>query len=173
MGKKIILVSILSSFLLTGLTGFVFASPWSSIIGGGGESSLGINGEGLPGIDRIYEGKKRSLPGIDGVGLPGIGGESGAGPGGGAEIENPLEYDTLAELVEAVINFIFWFSIPLTILFILVAGFLFISSGGEPEKIKTAKNTIMYTLIGFLIICSSKGIIAVIKKVLEVKSGSP
>ena len=81
-------------------------------------------------------------------------------------IENPLSSDTLEELIDNIINFIFWVATALAPLMIVIAGFYFITAGGEPAKLQTAKNIILYTVIGYSIILFSKGLILVIKQIL-------
>jgi hypothetical protein len=46
-------------------------------------------------------------------------------------------------------------------------GFYFLTSGGDPEKIRTAKKIITYALIGLLIVLLASALIFVIKLVLE------
>ena len=75
------------------------------------------------------------------------------------EIENPLGYNSLWELLGAVIDFIFYVSIPLASLLIVVAAYFFLASGGEPEKVTKAKHIIIYTLIGLTVVFLSKAII--------------
>lgn len=87
----------------------------------------------------------------------------------GLEIENPLEYDTFGELIDAIIDFIYEIGLVLAALFIVIAGFYFVTASGDPAKIKTGQDIIKYTLIGLLIILLSKGLIAVIQSVLGVQ----
>jgi len=82
------------------------------------------------------------------------------------EIPNPLEYDTFAELVEAIITFIFYLSVALAPLMVLVGAFYFLTSGGDPKRVETGKKIILYTILGFAIILFAKGIIAVVRHIL-------
>lgn len=86
--------------------------------------------------------------------------------GDSVTIENPLKYDTLAELIEAVINFLFQLAIVVAPLMVVVAGAFFILGGGSPEKVKTAGKILMYTAIGFGVILLSYGLIKLLKEVL-------
>lgn len=79
---------------------------------------------------------------------------------------NPLAAHTLEELIEAIIDFIFWVAVALAPLMVLIGAFYFITSGGDPAKIQTAKNIILYTVIGLAIVMLAKGIIGAIKMVL-------
>jgi len=79
---------------------------------------------------------------------------------------NPLACNTFSECIEKIINFLLWIAIIITPLMIIVAGFLFLTSGGDPEKVRTAKRIIFWTVIGLAIILLAKGIISVIKQVI-------
>jgi len=85
------------------------------------------------------------------------------------EINNPIEYNTFGELTKAIINYIYKIAFILAPLFIVIAGFYFITASGDPAKIETGKKIILYTSIGLLIILLSYGLIAVIQNVLGVQ----
>ena len=74
---------------------------------------------------------------------------------------------TFEELIDAIINFIFLVAIVIVPIMILIAAFYFLTSGGDPEKIRTAKKIILFTFIGLFIVLLGKGIVAIIKQILE------
>jgi len=80
---------------------------------------------------------------------------------------NPLACDTIPECIEKIINFIFWVALAIVPIIIIIAGFLFLTSGGNPEKVQTAKRIIFWAVIGLAIILFAKGIISLIKSVIE------
>ena len=82
------------------------------------------------------------------------------------QFPNPLKIKTVGELIEAIIKWLFWIALPLSVIFILYAAYLFITSGGKPEIIKKAKNTLIYTLIGVAIILLANSIPYLIKNIL-------
>ncbi len=81
-------------------------------------------------------------------------------------IPNPLEAETFEELIENLIDFIFWVAAAIVPLMIIIAAFYFITSAGNPDKVKTAKDIILYTIIGFTIVLLAKGIVSVIKQII-------
>ena len=87
------------------------------------------------------------------------------------EYDNPILHKTFEALINAVIDFIFKVALVVATIMILIGGFYFITSGGDPGKIKTAKDVILYTIIGFMIVLLSKGLIGVLEKMMEVKIG--
>jgi hypothetical protein len=48
----------------------------------------------------------------------------------------------------------------------ILAGFYFITSAGEPEKLKRAKDILIYTAIGLFVALLAKAIVAIIKKLV-------
>jgi len=78
------------------------------------------------------------------------------------EIENPVTSDSLWGLLDKVINFIFYISISIASLMIVVGAYFFLTSAGEPGKVQTAKDVIMYALIGLVVVFLSKAIIALL-----------
>ena len=101
-------------------------------------------------------------------------GGTNPGPGGGgtniicnsAGICNPLKAQTVQELIDIIAKFIFWIGIAVAPLMIIVAGFFYVTSAGDMKKIDTAKNIIMYTVIGLVIILLAKGLTSVLRGIL-------
>ncbi len=89
-----------------------------------------------------------------------------SGGGNGFSIENPLSAESLEELVENLIDFIFKIALVLTPLMIIIAGFLLVTAGGSIEQVTKAKRIILWAVIGFLIVLLAKGIVAIIKGLL-------
>jgi hypothetical protein len=87
------------------------------------------------------------------------------------EFQNPLEYETLGELIDAIIEFIFNIAVVVAPLMIIVGAFYLITAGGDPKKIGIGKNIIIYTLIGLAIILLARGLIAMIESIIGVKIG--
>lgn len=87
------------------------------------------------------------------------------------EFQNPLEYETFEELVEAIISFIFTIAVVVAPLMAIIGAFYLLTAGGDPKKIGIGKNIIIYTLIGLAIILLAKGLITMIESIIGVKFG--
>lgn len=87
------------------------------------------------------------------------------------EIKNPLNVDTFEQLIYNIVNFLFWISLPVGALMIVFAAFYFLTSAGDPAKIKTAKDIIFWTIVGIIVLFLSVAILAAIKEMLEIKEG--
>jgi len=57
-----------------------------------------------------------------------------------------------------IINWIFWLLIVLTIIFVLVAAFRYLTAAGDPEKVKAAGNTLLYAAIAVVVALIAKGL---------------
>lgn len=62
---------------------------------------------------------------------------------------------TLPELITLISSAIAKISIPIAILFMIIGGFMYVTSSGEPENIQKAKLIILYSIIGLVFIIAS------------------
>lgn len=85
------------------------------------------------------------------------------------QICNPLKVDSLQALLDAIINFIFWIGMTLAPVILIIAGFLYVTSAGDPKKVETAKRMILYALIGLVILLLAKGFVVVLKSIIGVR----
>jgi hypothetical protein len=63
------------------------------------------------------------------------------------------------ELMVAVLNTIFGILAAISFITIIFAGFKYVISRGEPDKISQAKDTILYAVVGLIIAFSAFGIV--------------
>ena len=86
-------------------------------------------------------------------------------------IENPLTATSFESVVDNIIDFVFNIAIVVAPLMIVVGGFLFVTASGNVQQVARARNLIIWTAIGFLIVLLSKGILAIINQLLGVRGG--
>ncbi|MBI5147678.1 MAG: TrbC/VirB2 family protein [Parcubacteria group bacterium] len=68
-------------------------------------------------------------------------------------LENPLgEGSTFYSLINAIVNVLIAIGIPVAVVFIIYAGFLFVTAGGSEEQLKKAKETLIWTLAGIALL---------------------
>ena len=81
-----------------------------------------------------------------------------------AQLPEPLKYKTFPELIGAIANFVFTLIIPISIIAIVWSGIVFITAGGNEERIKKARSWFLWAIIGLAV-----GLIVVgfVKIVLE------
>ncbi len=66
-------------------------------------------------------------------------------------INNPLgegNLETIPAFIEKILKIVVEIGIPIVTLAIIYSGFLFVQAQGSPEKLKKAKDALLYTLIG-------------------------
>jgi TRAP-type C4-dicarboxylate transport system permease small subunit len=87
-------------------------------------------------------------------------------------IEGPLAFNTLGEVISRVVNV---FLIPIASVILLLvfiwAGYDFMMSEGNPEKIKSAQAKITSGIIGLVLLISAFLIVRVVELILGFRSG--
>lgn len=143
--KKYNLISliVIYSFIFV----FAFSLPPTSFAEGGLCTGVDdITGEDLPkGCDPNFK------PAGGGSNTPAGGGSNT--PGGkkiDTHIENPLgdSVTDIPSFIEKILRFILMLAVPIVALAIIYTGFLFVTALGNSEKLKKAKQALVYTLIG-------------------------
>ena len=87
------------------------------------------------------------------------------------DYENPLgETNDISMLVSNIINFLIILAIPVTAILIVYAGFLYIASAGNNEKVKTAQKTLIWAIVGFAIVLVASSIPVIIEEFLSGES---
>ncbi|MDP4009165.1 MAG: hypothetical protein Q8P71_01950 [bacterium] len=85
------------------------------------------------------------------------------------EFRPPTSAKTLEDLLQVIMRFMFYMAIALAPLFYVVAGFILVVAGGNPDKVQLAKNIFLWTTIGFVVILIAAGLEMVIRDVLGVR----
>jgi preprotein translocase subunit YajC len=67
-------------------------------------------------------------------------------------------------------KFLYILALALVPLIAIIAGFMFLTAGGEPEKIRKARNLLLWMAVGVVIILLAGGIVKVIKMILGVEN---
>lgn len=82
-------------------------------------------------------------------------------------VKNPLKAKNFAEFVDNIIGLVFTLVIVIAPIAIIIAGFYFLTSGGDPTKVKRAKDILLYAVIGLVVVLLAKGIVELIKRVVS------
>ena len=69
-------------------------------------------------------------------------------------------------LIAKIADFLITLAIPLAVLMIIWAGFMFVTAQGDTSKISKAKKNLLYTIIGVLVILASKVLVVYIQSAL-------
>jgi len=79
--------------------------------------------------------------------------------------EVPVDLDIM-DLLNTIANWLLTILLIVAAIFIIIAGFLFVTAMGDPEKVKTARNFILWALIGVLVALASKGLVLLIRSIV-------
>ena len=88
-------------------------------------------------------------------------------PPGSICIDNPIASTTFEDLVNSIINFIFYLALAIAPIMFIIAGFTFITAAGDPAKIQKAKDIVLWTAIGLIVVLMATGIIKVIQEIFS------
>jgi|GEM_PF-1392506 len=76
----------------------------------------------------------------------------GSGGGGTGRIENPLRgIDSVSQFIEKILKAVVLIGVPIAVLFLVLAGFRFITAQGAPEELKKARANFVHVVIGIAI----------------------
>ena len=80
-----------------------------------------------------------------------------AGPATGAALLTTLDIVT---------NWVFAIFVVLTIIFVLLAAFQFVTAGGDAAKVGEARQKLIWASVGIIVALASKGLVPVIKNIV-------
>ena len=87
---------------------------------------------------------------------------SGGAGGGCSQIKD--NNTDVNDLITKIINWISVLVGVVAVIMIIVGGFRYITSGGSPDKVTGAKNTILYGLVGLVIVALAQVIVRFVLK---------
>ena len=64
-------------------------------------------------------------------------------------------------------NWFFVVVLCVAVIFLLVAGFQFITASGDPDKVNSARQNVMYAMVGVAVAVLAKGIVSLIQGLLK------
>lgn len=73
-------------------------------------------------------------------------------------VPNPINCDTFSCVVQAITAILVNIAIPLAAIFLIYAGFLFVSARGNEQQLKSAKDVFWYTIVGTAIVVGAYAI---------------
>lgn len=92
------------------------------------------------------------------------------GQGGSYELPNPLGAGntTISQIINNVASYLsIYIAPPIVTIMIIFAAFQILTAGDNPDKVKTGKEIILWTVIGYAIILISWGITSIIQQLLR------
>ncbi len=87
--------------------------------------------------------------------------------GDGPTLTSPLgSGSTIYTLINNIVNFLITLSVSIALIMVLYGAFQILTSGGKPDQVKTGRQTIVYALVGLVIVIIAKGLIGVVESVV-------
>jgi len=83
-----------------------------------------------------------------------------------AAVTNLTNIDVETAL-ESIVNWLFTILLVVAVIFIIFAAFTFVTAGGDPEKVNTARNQVMYALIGVAVALLAKGLVILVQTIIK------
>jgi hypothetical protein len=77
--------------------------------------------------------------------------------------QNPVKME---DLVKKGLNILTWMAGILAVIMIIYAGFLFVQSAGDTNKVTTAKNIILYSVVGLIVVVVANAIVSFVIKMI-------
>jgi len=74
----------------------------------------------------------------------------------------PKDIDPLKAL-DTIIDIVFTVLISVAVLFLIIAGFYFVTASGNPEQLGKARNMVMWAIVGVVVALLARGIVTFIK----------
>ena len=69
-------------------------------------------------------------------------------------------------ILDSLTNWLFAILLVVAAIFIIIAAFQFVTAAGDPEKTKTARNYVLYALIGVLVGFAAKGLVMLVERIV-------
>lgn len=83
------------------------------------------------------------------------------------KLVNPIKASNIQTFLLKIIEVLLVFALPIIILFIMYAGYLFVVARGVPAKIEEARSALLWAVIGGVIVLGANVIFAVINGTIK------
>lgn len=85
----------------------------------------------------------------------------------GAQLYNPINTLDLSTFLANLLRLVAQIAFPIIVLFLVYVGFLFVSSQGNPEKIKEARNYFFWAVVGALLVLGAHALSLAIRETVR------
>lgn len=87
--------------------------------------------------------------------------------GNGTGLINPVNMNSISEVLNAIANWLLNIGLILAPLMFVIGGIMFVTAYGNATKIQSAKKLMIYTGIGIIIVLLAKTLVEVLKKFIQ------
>ena len=88
-------------------------------------------------------------------------------------LQNPLkkEFSSLPAFFKALLDIVIQIAVPIATLFMIYAGFLLVTAGGDETKVTAAKKTFLWTAVGTVVLLGSWLLFQILLNTIEGVTG--
>jgi hypothetical protein len=86
--------------------------------------------------------------------------------GDSAKLTNPLKSQSIEEFLLKIIDVLLVFALPIIVLYIMYAGYLFVTAQGDSGQVSEARSALLWAVVGGVIILGAKVIVTVIQNTI-------
>lgn len=73
----------------------------------------------------------------------------------------------ILQALDDITNWLFAILLIVAVIFIIIAGFFFITAMGDPDKVKTARMMVLWSLVGVLVAVAAKGLVMLVRQMVN------
>jgi len=84
------------------------------------------------------------------------------------EIVPDFSFAQIIAILENIGNWVFFMGLLIVPVMVIVGAAIFLTAGGDPNKMGTAKKIFLWTGVGFILIVMAKGVFTVLRSILGV-----
>ena len=84
----------------------------------------------------------------------------------GLDTDIPTSGDTIIARIQVISNWVFAIFLAISLIYILLAAFQFVTAGGQPDKVSEARQKLIYAAIGIAIALIAAGFPAIIRTIV-------
>jgi len=78
----------------------------------------------------------------------------------------PSTPEELIGIIDRIANWVFAILLAAAVIFIVIAGYQFLTSGGDPARVASARNSLLYALIGIAVGFLAKAFVTLVRLAL-------
>lgn len=82
-------------------------------------------------------------------------------------LNNPIGVTSVQDLLVIILNIVIILAVPIVVLFIILAGFKYVTARGNPGKIQEATQALTFAVIGGVLIIGAVSIAEIIKNLVS------
>ncbi len=92
-------------------------------------------------------------------------GPGGTGPGGVPQVPTTGNV-SIPNILNSIINWATGLLILLAVIFVVYAAFLYLTSGGDDEKLKAAKKFIIFAVVAIAVALLARGVVFIVQQLI-------